>query len=66
MDPIGTGAMGSVDLTDAARNNTWHTVINTIGASTPGANMYTLRVNALQCPLSGCPLPPPPVSAGRV
>ena len=60
-DPSGTGAMGTVNLTDAAPNKTWHVVINGVNATSPGWSKYLINVDALQCPLAGCPLPYRPV-----
>ncbi len=63
LDQSGTGAMGTVDLSDAAPNKTWAMVINNVNATSPGWwHKYTTVVNALQCPrIVGCPLPPKPV-----
>ncbi len=65
-DPTGTGAMGTVDLTDAAPNKTFAMVINSVDADSEDWFKYTVRMNALQCPrIVGCPLPPRPVRQGR-
>jgi hypothetical protein len=62
LDQTGTGAMGTVDLTDAAPNKTWTMVVNSLNANSSGWFQYTFSVNALQCPrIVGCPLPFKPV-----
>ena len=61
VDPAGTGAMGTVNLTDSAPNNTWNVVINNVAATSNDWFKYTINVDALQCPLSGCPVPFKPV-----
>ena len=60
-DSIGTGAMGWVlNSTDpTVANNSWAMVMNTLNTS--GSDPYKVQINALQCPLEGCPVPPPPV-----
>ena len=61
-DDMGTGAMGYVlNSTDpTVANNSWSVVINSKNV-TAGYNKHRLVVKALQCPLSGCYVPPPPV-----
>ncbi len=63
VDATGTGAMGYLNPAPRAPNNTWQVVVNSIGATSEDRNKYTLRASALQCPLSGCPLPQKPVRA---
>jgi hypothetical protein len=65
-DQIGTGAMGYVlnSTNPAVANNTWSMVINTVNAT--AGDPYKVTVRALQCPLAGCPVPPPPVSCCHV
>jgi hypothetical protein len=53
-DDLGTGFLH-------ADNRSWTVMINTVNTSTAfGSNRYAVDVSALQCPLEGCPVPPPP------
>lgn len=64
-DQMGTGAMGYIanPTNVAIANNSWHVAINTVNATaTDRQYKYQVQVKALQCPLSGCYVPPPPVS----
>ena len=64
-DPIGTGAMGYVlnGNDPTVSNNSWTVVINSVNANVNGYYKHQITAKALQCPLEGCPVPAPPVSA---
>jgi hypothetical protein len=36
-------------------------VLNSVNATLSGGNKHRLDIDALQCPIAGCPVPPPPV-----
>lgn len=61
LDQSGTGAMGYVNQSDSFPNSTWQMVINNINATSNDYYKHTFTVNALNCPLAGCPVPKPPV-----
>jgi hypothetical protein len=67
-DDMGTGAMGYVlnGSDPSVANNSWTVVINTVNTTASGFYKYAITAKALQCPLQGCYVPPPPVSDGRL
>ena len=63
-DSIGTGTMGYIynGTEPTVANNSWTVVLNSVNASVNGYYKHQITVKALQCPLEGCPVPPPPLS----
>jgi len=57
-DAIGTGSIHQA-------NKTWYVILDTVNATVANPSLarsrHEVHVSALQCPLSGCPAPPPAV-----